>query len=143
VVDLVYESAWVRDDSESLETALSDALVENRRRDLDRGSTSVGPQRDDVRVVLDDRDARTQASQGEVRSLALALRLASHTVVQELVGDDPVVLLDDVFSELDPRRAAALADALPRAQTLVTSAIGVPPGLPVDHVIEVDRERLR
>ena len=143
-VALEYEAGW-RDlnDPESVESELHRALSQSRTRDLERRLTTTGPQRDDVRVVLDGRDARTQASQGEVRSLALSMRLASHTVVESLIGDHPIVLLDDVFSELDGKRAAALGDALPPAQTLVTSAIGVPAGLVASHVIEVDRNALR
>jgi len=139
-VELQYDAAWLAPEEEDIETALMQELARNRRRDQERGLTTSGPQRDDVRVLLDSREARSQASQGEVRSLALSLRLASHAVVEQLIGDHPVVLLDDVFSELDNRRAAALADALPPAQTLVTSAIGVPTGLRADHVVAVDRD---
>ncbi len=57
--------------------------------------------------------ARTQASQGEQRSLALSLRLAGHALVSDRQGSSPVLLLDDVFSELDPDRSAALASCLP------------------------------
>ncbi len=82
-----------------------------RARDEERvrGHTTIGPQRDDLAVTLDGRDARRQASQGEQRSLALALRLAGHQLVQARRGVDPLLLLDDVFSELDPlaRRAPA------------------------------------
>lgn len=139
-VEVEYESQWLG--TEDVAGELHEALAAGRLRDRERGLTGSGPQRDDVRVLLDGRDARTRASQGEVRSLALALRLATHAVVEELLGEEPVVLLDDVFSELDAHRAAALADALPPAQTLVTSAIGLPTGLRADHVIEVDAELL-
>ncbi len=72
-----------------------------RRAEIDRGLTLVGPHRDDWKLTIDGLDARTQASQGEQRSLALALRLAGRGVVHELTGTPPVLLLDDVFSELD------------------------------------------
>jgi DNA replication and repair protein RecF len=75
--------------------------------------------------------ARTQASQGEQRSLALALRLGGHSLVTARQSSSPVLLLDDVFSELDPHRSAALAACLPEGQTLLTSAGPVPEGLPV------------
>ena len=70
--------------------------------------------------------ARTHASQGEQRTLALALRLAGHRVTADLTGAAPVLLLDDVFSELDPVRSAALVRELPPGQTLLTTAGAVP-----------------
>ena len=79
--------------------------------------------------------ARTHASQGEQRSLALALRLASHHVVTEVTGSAPVLLLDDVFSELDPDRSDALLANLPAGQTLLTSASGLPPKASPDLVL--------
>ena len=75
--------------------------------------TSVGPHRDDVDIALGGLPARTHASQGEQRALALALRLAAHQVVAERIDEPPLLLLDDVFSELDPDRAAALLRHLP------------------------------
>ncbi len=68
----------------------------------------MGPHRDEVALSIGGAPARTQASQGEQRTLALALRLASHHVVTAETGTPPVLLLDDVFSELDPERSAAL-----------------------------------
>ncbi len=67
-------------------------------------------------MQLNDLPARTHASQGEQRSLALALRLASHRLVHTTVGTPPVLLLDDVFSELDPQRSTALLSSLPPAR---------------------------
>jgi len=99
--------------------------------------TLVGPHRDDVQLALDGLDARTQASQGEQRSLALALRLAGHTVVTELAGTPPVLLLDDVFSELDTRRANALVTLLPAGQTLLTTATSLPEGVVAERELLV------
>ena len=73
------------------------------RRSSIGGSTLVGPHRDEWRLRVDGLDTRTHASQGEQRTLALALRLGGHRVAPETIGDDPVLLLDDVFSELDDR----------------------------------------
>lgn len=72
--------------------------------------------------------ARTHASQGEQRSLALALRLAVHEAVTESTGAAPVLLLDDVFSELDPSRSAALLASLPAGQAVLTTAGPLPEG---------------
>ena len=71
--------------------------------------------------------ARTHASQGEQRTLALALRLAAHRLVAERTGSTPVLVLDDVLSELDPGRATALLGHLPPGQVVITTASAVPP----------------
>ena len=89
--------------------------------------TLVGPHRDDLEVVLNGLPARTHASQGEQRTLALALRLATQRVVASETGREPIVLLDDVFSELDETRAAALMMELPASQTILTTATGSVP----------------
>ena len=68
-----------------------------------RGVSTVGPHRDDVELFIDGLPARTHASQGEQRTLALALRLAAHRLVADEPGSAPVLVLDDVLSELDPR----------------------------------------
>jgi DNA replication and repair protein RecF len=99
--------------------------------------TTVGPQRDDVRLTLDGMPARTHASQGEQRSVALALRLAGHRLVAERTGTSPVVLLDDVFSELDRERAEALVSLVPEAQVVVTAAAAVPDGVRFDAVMDL------
>jgi DNA replication and repair protein RecF len=107
-------------------TGLATALAEARREELRRGQTLVGPHRDDLVLDIDGLPARTHRSQGEQRSLALALRLAVHRHVEHITGSTPVLLLDDVFSELDPARSAALLGSLPAVQTLLTSASGLP-----------------
>ncbi len=116
---------------------LEAALAASRPDDLRRGVSTVGPHRDDVELRIGGLPARTHASQGEQRSLALALRLASHRVVTEVTGSPPVLLLDDVFSELDPDRSDALLANLPVGQTLLTSAHGLPPKAQPDLVLEV------
>jgi DNA replication and repair protein RecF len=121
-VTAVYEAPW-RDGPDGLAGALRRA----RADDVRRGVCTVGPHRDEVALSIGDRPARTHASQGEQRSLALALRLAAHRVVTDETGAPPVLLLDDVFSELDPDRSAALLANLPAGQTLLTSASGLPP----------------
>ena len=97
----------------------------------------MGPHRDDLALTIGDLPARTHASQGEQRSLAVALRLASHHVVTETIGMAPVLLLDDIFSELDPGRGDALLAALPAGQALLSSAAGLPPGARPDQVLHV------
>lgn len=116
---------------------LAAALADVRRDELRRGVSLVGPHRDDVALSLGGLPARTHASQGEQRSLAFALRLASHAVVTEATGSAPVLLLDDVFSELDPDRSEALLANLPAGQTVLTTAGGLPPEARPELVLRV------
>jgi DNA replication and repair protein RecF len=102
---------------------IDEALEASRRIDYERRMTSVGPHRDEPGFTITGDDARTHASQGEQRTAALAVKLAAHRAVAELTGDRPVLLLDDVFSELDMDRAASLAKHLPEdTQTVITSS---------------------
>ncbi len=130
-VEVTYEESW--------EGALRDALETSFDDDRFRGYTTVGPHRDDLSVLLDGRDARRQASQGEQRSLALALRLAGHELVHQRRGVDPLLLLDDVFSELDPARSHRLLGLLPTGQTLVTTASPLSGALTPAAVIDLSR----
>ncbi|HEY0816765.1 MAG TPA: DNA replication/repair protein RecF [Pseudonocardia sp.] len=107
----------------ALEASLLDALGRVRRQEVERGVCLVGPHRDDLDLRLGDGPAKGYASHGESWALALALRLASYRM---LCADDvePVLVLDDVFAELDSRRRRALADVARRAeQVLVTAAV--------------------
>jgi DNA replication and repair protein RecF len=108
--------------------SLADALAAARDDDLRRCVTTVGPHRDELHLTIAGLPARTHASQGEQRSLALALRLAGHTVVTDVIDTPPTLLLDDVFSELDPSRSEALLAHLPTGQALLTTAGVAPPG---------------
>jgi DNA replication and repair protein RecF len=126
----------------TVEDAMRDALARLARREEDRGLTLVGPHRDDWTFVLDGMDARHHASQGEQRTLALALRLAGHEVVAGVVGEQPLLLLDDVFSELDARRAAALVAHLPATQTLVTTAGALPEGIAAAAWLRIEAGRV-
>ena len=118
-IELVYEPAWRR-------TGLLQALAASRMDDVRRQSSMVGPQRDDVDLGINGMPARTHASQGEQRCLALAIRLATHRLVAEKVGSPPILVLDDVLSELDPSRATALLAHLPAGQVIITSAGALP-----------------
>jgi DNA replication and repair protein RecF len=141
VADAVYESAWFTL-VDHLESSLLAALRERRKAELERGVTLTGPHRDEWRLRVDELDSRSHSSQGEQRTLALALRLAGHRLVTEVLGTPPVLLLDDVFSELDDHRSAALLAHLDAGQTLVTTAGAVPPGLHAEQLLRVDAGRL-
>jgi DNA replication and repair protein RecF len=99
--------------------------------------STVGPHRDELALTIGELPARTHASQGEQRSLALALRLAGHLVVGEAIGSSPTLLLDDVFSELDQARSAALLAHLPAGQAMLTTAGPVPEGARPAAVLRV------
>ena len=122
-VRLAYDAPW-------RETGLASALVEARSDDLRRGTSTVGPHRDDLVVELDEFATRTQGSHGEQHSLGLALRMAAHQAVTNAHGTPPLVVLDDVLAALDEKRAGALFERLlatvPYGQMIVTSAHALP-----------------
>jgi len=110
-------------DRSGWDEAMSSALTLARVEELDRGVTLVGPHRDDVALGLGDLPAKGYASHGESWSFALALRLASFELLRS-DGDDPVLVLDDVFAELDSARRARLAERVADAeQVWVTAAV--------------------
>jgi DNA replication and repair protein RecF len=118
-VRMVYAPEW-------LELGLSSELEAAAKDELRRGTTLVGPHRDELEVWLSEMPARTHASQGEQRTLSLALRIAGHHELAEVVGTSPVLLLDDVFSELDSSRATSLLGLLVADQTMITTASPTP-----------------
>ncbi|HEY9377901.1 MAG TPA: DNA replication/repair protein RecF [Jiangellaceae bacterium] len=110
-------------DRDALATALLEACGRSRREEIDRGVSLVGPHRDDLILGLGPMLAKGFASQGEAWSFALALRLASYDLLRSS-GDDPILLLDDVFAELDVGRRNRLARLVGGAeQVLVTAAV--------------------
>lgn len=133
-VEATYESSWWGTDG-----GLAGALVGARDEELRRRLTLVGPHRDEVAFSIAGLPARTHASQGEQRSLALALRLAAHRLVSDATGTPPVLLLDDVFSELDPARCEALVAHLlgGGGQTIITTAGSLPPAAEPEAVLRV------
>lgn len=108
---------------EALYEVLLAALAEVRKQEIERGVTLVGPHRDDVVLRLGELPAKGYASHGESWSYALALRLASYELLRS-EGSEPVLILDDVFAELDTRRRERLAELVaPGEQVLVTAAV--------------------
>jgi DNA replication and repair protein RecF len=129
-VDAAYLAEWAEGtpatSAEAINAAFHGALERLRRREMERGTTLVGPHRDEWQLLVAGLDSRTHASQGEQRTLALGLRLAGHRTVTDAIDDEPVLLLDDVFSELDEHRGNALVEKLTGDQTLVTTAGSLP-----------------
>lgn len=104
---------------------LLEALGKARREDLRRGVSTVGPHRDDLLILLEGKEARAYASQGQQRTAVVSLKLAEAEVVAGLTGEQPILLLDDVLSELDPVRRRALLGRLEGpGQVIVTSVEG-------------------
>jgi DNA replication and repair protein RecF len=126
-----YRRSWPQD-------SLVDGLTAARIDDVRRRVTTVGPHRDDVGLSLDGFASRTESSQGEQRTLALALRFAGHELIANKLGEAPLLLLDDVLSELDADRGHALLTNLPPGQTVITSASELPPSTVPDHVMRID-----
>jgi DNA replication and repair protein RecF len=118
-------------DAEYFRAALLDALARRRDAELDRGVCLVGPHRDELELILGDQLAKGFASHGESWSMALSLRLGAYELLRS-EGTDPVLLLDDVFAELDTARRQALATVAGGSeQVLVTAAVpeDIPAGL--------------
>jgi DNA replication and repair protein RecF len=144
-VSMAYRRSW--------EGPLSEALGASRHDDVRRGITTVGPHHDELELAIaapcalgpvgDRLPARTHASQGEQRSLALALRLGAHALTTEVTGTPPVLLLDDVFSELDAARGAALLAHLPDGQALLTTTGPIPSGIEPDKTVRVRAGQLQ
>jgi DNA replication and repair protein RecF len=113
-------------DEAALAVALRESLNARLRRDLDRGFTSVGPHSDDVSVTLGGRSARAYASQGQQRALVLGWKIAEIENLEAAMGFLPLLLLDDVSSELDPERNAYLMTYLAKsgAQVFLTTTDG-------------------
>jgi DNA replication and repair protein RecF len=130
-LETAYVSPWQRE-------GLAGALAAARPDDLRRQVTTVGPHRDELDVMLAEMPARTHASQGEQRSAALALRLAGHRLVTAQAGDAPLLLLDDVFSELDATRGDALVRHLPAGQVVLTTAGALPDAAHPDRVVHIE-----
>lgn len=129
-IELRYEPGW-------RQRGLVGALADARRDDVRRGVSTVGPHRDDIELFIGGLPARTHASQGEQRTLALALRLAAHRLVAEKAGSAPVLVLDDVLSELDPRRSTALLRHLPAGQVVLTTAGVLPDDAHPDAIVRI------
>ena len=102
------------------EMSMEQALKKNRERDLRMKSTSVGPHRDDLCFLSGDLDIRKFGSQGQQRTAALSLKLAEIELVKRIIGDTPILLLDDVLSEVNKNRQNYLLDSIHDIQTVIT-----------------------
>lgn len=120
-----YRSTWGSEGAvllEELREALMFALLQRRPKDVEVRTTTVGPHRDEPNLMLDGRDTRSRASQGEQRTAALALRIGAYRIIEEIRNHKPILLLDDVFSELDKERAERVVSLIEDGQVFVTTA---------------------
>ncbi len=126
-VEMVYVSSVLgteehEPEPKALAEAVRERLRADRPREIERGITLSGPHRDDLALALRELPARTHASHGEAWSLALAFRLAAHQLLAN-EGEEPILLLDDVFAELDRRRRERLVDlAMAVEQSIITAS---------------------
>lgn len=129
-VGLEYDPPWRR-------IGLAEALLASRADDVRRQISLIGPHRDELALGVGGMPARTHASQGEQRTLALALRLAGHRLVADKTGTPPVLVLDDVLSELDPSRSDALLGHLPPGQVILTTAGALPARARPERILRI------
>jgi DNA replication and repair protein RecF len=109
---------------ETITAGMHETFAQMRRAEVERGVTLVGPHRDEVQLQLGDLPAKGYASHGESWSFALGMRLAAFQLLRHDLGTDPVLVLDDVFAELDGGRRSRLAAMVADAeQVLITAAV--------------------
>ena len=119
-LSISYHSS-VKEDTDIRETVCR-LLYENREDDIRLGMTSVGPHRDDLILTLDKNQMKQFASQGQVRTAALSMKLSQMKILKDDSGEEPILLLDDVMSELDRKRRASLISEISSFQTFITCA---------------------
>ena len=120
LLNLEYVTDFSSHTTEDAAKEILEALEKSRKEDIVTGSTSVGPHREDMNFMLDGHNARSFGSQGQQRSCVLALKLAEAKVIHSTVGEQPVMLFDDVMSELDEGRQESILNRFSNMQVFVT-----------------------
>jgi DNA replication and repair protein RecF len=114
--------SWEQNHPDAVQAAFLAKIQQRSVAELYQGTTLVGPHRDEIELIINQTPARQYGSQGQQRTLVLALKLAELQLIEEVVGEPPLLLLDDVLAELDPSRQNQLLDAIQdRFQTLITT----------------------
>lgn len=106
---------------EDIEKALYNKLKSDYERDLNLGYTQSGPHKDDIKIYLNNEDVKMFGSQGQQRTVALSLKFAEKEILKEKIGEYPIMILDDVFSELDDSRNNKIMQLLRKGQTFITT----------------------
>ena len=114
------EILTVRYEPNVLQNNLNDEISRNREKDIKLKTTTVGPHRDDLGFYIKDMDIRKFGSQGQQRTVALSLKLSEIEFIKKVINDMPILLLDDVMSELDSNRQNYLLDSIEDVQTIIT-----------------------
>lgn len=117
---LSYDSSFFKEEQKQIQQSLYEKLKQSQRSDLMMGYTTVGPHRDDISFAINGVSARSFGSQGQQRSVALALKLAEAQVMEKITGEQPIILLDDVMSELDENRQDYILNHLKDRQVFLT-----------------------
>ncbi|HEY4544000.1 MAG TPA: DNA replication and repair protein RecF, partial [Tissierellaceae bacterium] len=121
ILKLKYDTnVKVSENKEEIEYNYMNALKENLSKDIDYRTTQIGPHRDDMIININDNSARVFGSQGQQRSTVLSLKLAEVEIIKKQRGSYPVLLLDDVYSELDMDRRKYLTELFNNMQTFIT-----------------------
>ena len=120
VLDIKYKSGTKIDDFENFKEKMDKLLKQNIEKDFRLGYTTVGPHRDDLDIFVNDVEVKNFGSQGQQRTVALSLKLAELETMKSIKGEYPILLLDDVFSELDSDRKKRLLKFVSRTQTFIT-----------------------
>lgn len=110
----------VGENIEQIKSQLLSSLEKTFEKDFKLGFTSTGPHRDDIKILVDDIDIKAYGSQGQQKTTALSMKLAELEIIKNQTGKMPLLLLDDVFSELDPKRRKRLLKFCEKTQTLIT-----------------------
>ncbi|WP_409227363.1 DNA replication/repair protein RecF [Gudongella sp. SC589] len=125
-LEMEYDSSVsIEKNLSQVENNLLNALRENRQRDIEVRTTEIGPHRDDFSIMINGNDSKTYASQGQQRSLVLTLKLSEVEILKKDTGYYPVLLLDDVYSELDEDRRKYLTELFSKMQTFITTTDAV------------------
>ncbi len=119
VLTISYQGECGKSSSE-IKKKLLDQFSQNHEKDYELKFTTIGPHRDDIKILLNDLDLRSLGSQGQQRTAALALKLAELEIFEMELKEKPILLLDDVFSELDENRRNRLIEVALRQQTIIT-----------------------
>ena len=138
-IDLIYEPNIT-------EEMFSEALKSKREADIKNNSTLTGPQRDDFGIIINGKDVRVFGSQGQQRTAALSLKLAEIELVKKIINDTPVLLLDDVMSELDSLRRNSLLESIKGIQTILTCTgydDFIRERISIDKIYKVDNGKVR
>jgi len=138
---------WSVDEPEVVREAFIEKIQQRRTAEINLGTTVVGPHRDEIEFTINQTPAKSYGSQGQQRTLVLAIKLAELKLIEEVVGEPPLLLLDDVLAELDPQRQNQLLLALgDRFQTLITTThlnVFEPKWLKESQVLFVEAGKIR